>query len=347
MAPKTRKSAAKRKRAPRNHPERRVYINGDFVPEREAKVSIYDSALMYGDCLFEMMRTFNKKHFRVRDHLERLYAGIRILRIPVTMSIDEMEDAYYQTVEVNAHHFTDPDEEMRPLIDVTRGILSVYRHIFGGKAGEPLVIIAIFPLKWTVGHMARFFGKGVHTVVVPQRAIPADLLDPKMKNRSRLHYQMANIQAALVSPEAWALLLDPDGFIAEGSGANVFIVKDGAIATPEPRNILRGVSRGYVIELASELGIPIRETNLQPYEAETADEIFFTSTPYCIMPATKINGLTVGNGKPGPVTMRLLKYWGEKVGVDIVAQAKRYGKQITRVGKRGEYVGLTGMRVSR
>jgi len=337
----------KKGQPPRNHPDRLVYINGEYVPESEAKVSIYDSAMMYGDCLFEMMRTFNKAHFRVREHLERLYAGIRILRIPLDMSIDQMEDAYYETMEVNAHHFAGPDDEMRPLVDITRGVLSIYRHVFSGRAGDPLVIIAVFPLKWTVGHMARFFGKGVHTVIVSQRAIPADLLEPKIKNRSRIHYQMANIQAALVDPQAWALLLDPDGFIAEGSGANFFAVKNGTLYTPEPRNILRGISRGYAIELARELGIPVVEANLQSYEAETADEMFFTSTPYCIMPATKINGMPVGNGKPGPVTKRLLSYWGEKVGVDIVAQAKRYGKEITRVGKGGQYVGLTGMRVRR
>jgi len=340
-----RKRPRGRKRPPKNHPERLVYINGDYVPESEAKVSIYDSAMMYGDCLFEMMRTFNKVHFRVREHLERLYAGIRVMRIPLAMSMDEMEDAYYETMEVNAHHFAAPGEEMRPLVDVTRGILSIYRHVFSGAAGDPLVIIAVFPLKWTVGRMAKFFTTGVHAVIVSQRAIPADLLDPKLKNRSRIHYQMANIQAALVDPRAWALLLDTDGFIAEGTGANVFLVKDGTLYTPEPRNILRGVSRGFVIEIARELGIRVVETNLGAYDAETADEMFFTSTPYCIMPVTKINGLPVGNGKPGAVTKRLLKYWGEKVGVDIVAQAARYGKEISRAGPPGRFVGLTGMRV--
>jgi len=336
-----------KKQAPKDYPERLVYINGNYVPESEAKVSIYDSAMMYGDCLFEMMRTFNKVHFKVREHLERLYAGIRILRIPLEMPIDQMEDAYYETMEVNAHHFAGPDDEMRPLIDVTRGILSIYRHVFGGNAGDPLVIIAVFPLKWTVGHMAKFLTKGVHAAIVSQRAIPADLLDPKLKNRSRMYYQMANIQAALVDSEAWALLLDPDGFIAEGTGANVFFVKDGVIYTPEPRNILRGVSRAYAMETARELGIRVVEKNLQSYEAETADEMFYTSTPYCIMPAVKINGMKIGDGKPGPVTRRLIQCWGEKVGVDIVAQARRYGKEIARVGKRGEYVGLTGMKIKK
>jgi branched-chain amino acid aminotransferase len=304
--------------------ERQVYFNGTMVPESQAKISIYDSALMFGDMVFEMMRTFNKKHFRLHEHLERLYASIRSVRIPLEMSMREMEKAFYHTMEVNAHLFGEK-EEVRSLINVTRGPLYIYRHMFDGKM-EPTVVIAAFPLSWVIGHVAKFYKTGVHAVIPSQRAIPAQFLDPKIKNRSRLFYQTANQQAALVDKDAWALLLDPDGFIAEGTGSNFFIVKDGALYTPEPRNILRGISRAYVMELAQELKVPCYEKNLEPYDVITADEAFFTCTPFSIMPATKFDGLAIGDGMPGKMTMRLLDAWSGKVGVNIVQQALEYAK---------------------
>lgn len=305
-----------------------VYFNGEFVPESEARISIYDSALMFGDMVFEMMRSFNKKHFKLREHLERLYASTRFVRIPVKMTIDEMEKAFYETIEANAHTFGEKDE-IRSLINVSRGPLYIYRRIFAGKM-EPTIIIACFPLKWVIGHMAHFYETGVHAVIPSQRAIPAPLLEPKVKNRSRLFYQIANIEAALVDKDAWALLLDPDGFIAEGTGSNFFLVKDGKLFTPEPRNILRGISRKYVMELAAELGIECFERNLEVYDAYDADEAFFTCTPFSIMSATKINGLTIGTGKPGVITTKLLSLWSEKVGVDILKQAREYGEEVAR-----------------
>ena len=126
-----------------NKHERIVYFNGEFIPESKAKISIYDSALMFGDMVFEMTRSFNGKQWKLREHLERMYSGIKILRIPLKITIDEMEDAVYQTIEKNQIVFND-DDEHRVLIDVTRGLLSLYHGIEGTKPG-PNVIIADFP----------------------------------------------------------------------------------------------------------------------------------------------------------------------------------------------------------
>ena len=308
--------------------KRVVYFNGRFVPEHEARISIYDSALMFGDMVFEMMRTYNMKHFMLREHLERLYASIRYVRIPINLTIDQMEQAFHETIEANKQAFSETDE-VRSLINVSRGPLSLYRHIFDNKL-EPTVVIACFPLKWIVGPQAWIFDQGVHAVVPSQRAIPGYLMDPKVKNRSRLFYQIANIEAAMADPRAWALMLDPDGFIAEGTGANFFIVKKGVLYTPEPRNCLRGISRQYVLEtLAAQLNIPCRETNLEVYDALDGDEAFFTCTPSAIVPCTKVNNVQVGNGKPGETTMRLLRQWSKNVGVDIAAQAAAFAKELS------------------
>ena len=139
---------------------------------------------------------------------------------------------------------------------------------------------------------------------------------------------MAVLQGARLGEGIWPVMLDPDGFLAEGPGWNVFLVKDGVISTPEPRNCLLGVSRGNVLELASQLGIPVREANLGRYEALRADEIFCTSTTYCICHAVSFEGQAVGKGTAGPVFQQLQAGWKEQVGVDFVAQAESYAGRL-------------------
>ena len=301
---------------------RLVYMNGDFVKESEAKVSIFDSALMFGDMVFEMTRSFNKNQFKLREHLERLYTGIKILQIPLTMTIDEMEKAVYETIEKNEPAFSDNDEH-RIMIDVSRGLLGIYQGIEGAHKG-PNVIIADFPLKWTVSGMGKLFDTGINAVITSQRAIPANLMDPKIKNRSRLFYLMANIEASHFEGENnWALLLDPDGFIAEGTGDNFFIIKDGVIITPEGRNILRGLSRDYVLNtLCPELNLPVVEKNIELYDVYTADEAFMTGTPFCMLPVTSLNGIAIGNGKVSSIFSKIINQWSNNTEVDIIAQIK-------------------------
>jgi branched-chain amino acid aminotransferase len=301
-----------------------VYMNGGFVPESEAKISIYDSALMFGDMVFEMTRSFNKKQFKLRQHLERLYAGVKILRIPLQMSIEEMEKRCFETVEANEPLFGRGDEH-RLMIDVSRGTLGIYQGVAGLHKG-PNLVIADFPLRWTVAGMGRLFDTGINAVITSQRAIPGQLLDPKVKNRSRIHYLMANIEASSVAgDDNWALLLDPDGFVAEGTGDNFFIVKDRTIISPEPRNILRGVSRAYVMqELAGELHMPVVEKNIEPYDVYTADEAFMTGTPFCMLPVTSLNGVPIGMGGVGPQFKALIGRWSANQGVDIEGQIKEW-----------------------
>jgi len=302
---------------------RMVYFNGKLVPEAEARISIYDSALMFGDMVFEMTRSFNRKQFKLKEHLERLYVGLKILRIPLTMTEAEMEKACYETIEANKTLFA-VDDEHRLMIDVSRGVLGIYQNIEGIHKG-PNVIIADFPLRWTVTGMGELFDIGINAVITSQRAIPAHLLDPKIKNRSRVHYNMANIEASQVAGKNnWALLLDPDGLIAEGTGDNFFIVRKGEILTPEGRNILRGISRAYIFELADKLGISCRESNLETYDVHTADEAFMSGTPFCILPVTSLNGAAIGDGKVGPVFTKLLSVWSKNMEVDIKGQIQKW-----------------------
>ena len=277
--------------------------------------------------VFEMTRSFNKQQFKLREHLKRLYTGLKILRIPISMSIKEVEKACLETIEKNDPVF-EANDEHRLMINVSRGPLGIYAPIFGGKL-EPTVVIADFPLKWTVAALAKFYDEGINSVIPSQRAIPATLMDPKIKNRSRLWYQMANIEVSQVEGDNnMALLIDPDGFITEGTGDNFFMVKDGCLLTPEGRNILRGISRAYVLELAKELGLECRECNIEPFDLYDADEAFLTATPFCILPTTHLNGVPIGSGNMGPITHQLLDRWSQNVGIDIVQQIREYAKEV-------------------
>lgn len=302
---------------------RKVYFNGEFVEESRASVSVYDSALMFGDMIFEMTRSFNKEQFKLEEHIDRLYYSAKYLRIPLeeVMTREEMKEAVLETIRINESEFM-PDDEHRIMIDVTRGLLSIYQGVVGTHKGIN-IIIADFPLRWTVRGMGELFDKGINAVIPSQRAIPASLIDPKVKNRSRIHYLMANMQVAGYEGDRnWALLLDTDNFIAEGTGDNFFIVRDNVVLTPEPRNILRGISRDYVFELCRELGIEYRECNLDVYDVVNADEAFMTGTPFCILPVTSLDGQAIGTGKPGTMVDRLITRWGENVKTDIRKQIK-------------------------
>jgi branched-chain amino acid aminotransferase len=140
---------------------------------------------------------------------------------------------------------------------------------------------------------------------------------------------MANIEASLFKGDNnWALLLDPDGLIAEGTGDNFFIVKKGVIITPEGRNVLRGISRQYIFELSEQLGLRCIERNIEPYDVYTADEAFMTGTPFCLLPVTSLNSVKIGNGVMGPLTGKLLAAWSANLGVDIEAQIKEFNKEV-------------------
>jgi branched-chain amino acid aminotransferase len=304
---------------------RTVYFNGVFVPESEARVSIFDSALMYGDMAFEMTRTFNHKPFRLREHLERLYGSLRLLEIDCGLTIDEMERATLATLKRNIPTES-ADVDWQIMHDVSRGPLPLYGTSFADGIC-PTVSINCWPLISHMGGFAAKYASGVVVSIPAQQTLPAHLVDLKAKTRSRMHYRLAEFQAQR-SGGALPLLMDTDGFLAEGSGWNVFLVRDGVLLTPEPRNILLGVSRGATIELAKQIGIEVQEINLGRYEALMADELFCTATTYSLVHIRSFEGQSVGNGSPGPVFQKLMAAWQEHVGINFVAQAHEYATRL-------------------
>ena len=303
---------------------RLVYFNGEFVPENEAKVSIYDSSLMFGDMVFEMTRSFKNKQFMLEQHVDRLLVGLKILRIPLEYKKSKIIDLCYETIEKNKKAMSSDDED-RLMIDVSRGLLGIYNNIDGLHKG-PNLIIANFPLRWTVSGMGKLFDTGINAVITSQRAIPSMYMDPKIKNRSRLFYLMANIEASQFKGDNnWALLLDSNGFISEGTGDNFLIIKNNKVITPHGKDILRGISRDYVIStLCKELEIEVEEKNIEPYDVYCADEAFMTGTPFCMLPVTSLNGLKIGTGKRGKIFDKIINKWSQNTGVNIENQIKKW-----------------------
>ena len=197
--------------------QRLVYFNGEFIPEREARISIFDCALMYGDMVFEMTRSFNQNPYRLRDHLERLYASIKYAEIDCGLTLHDMEVAIHETVQRNLPALDGLDFQI--MHDVTRGGLAIYDAIIN-EGTDPIVSINVLPLVRHTGNLAEKYETGSHFVITPQQSVPARYIDPKAKTRSRIYYKIAELQAALdaqaVGPSIhgslfWTLL-DPDSF---------------------------------------------------------------------------------------------------------------------------------------
>ncbi len=302
---------------PSSDASRQVYLSGKFVPESDAKISIFDSAVMLGDCVTESTRTFRHQPFRLDDHISRLYRSLKVARIDAGHSPEEMKQITLDVLEANKA-MMQPEDDCWIVHNISRGIL---RPGPSTSQANPATIM-IFTSHLDLRGWAKYYTEGCHAVTSISRVVPAQSLDARVKNRSRLSYTIADAEARLVDPEAQCVILDTDGYVAENKGGNIFAVTEGKLCTPTTENCLDGVSRQTALEIALQLGIPTQESRLQMYDLYTADELFFTSTPYCIMPATRLNGLPVGDGQVGPVTRQLLDAWSDRVGVDIVAQAQ-------------------------
>jgi branched-subunit amino acid aminotransferase/4-amino-4-deoxychorismate lyase len=293
------------------------YVSGDWVPKSRAFVHVFDSGLMYGDTITETLRTFRRKPYEVNKHLARMRQSLHMARIDIDPSL-QLDVLVDQLVERNRGAF-DPADELLLKIDITRGVFGYYREPGDSHPDFNLIMHVI---RLPFHKFARNYDDGIAVTFPQTRQMNAQCLDPRIKHRSRIFQAIAEREANEQEPGSVALLLDAEGRLAEGTGWNVFLARDGGLLTPSSDNCLEGVSRAVVIELCSELGIECHEAHLRPFDLATADEAFATATSYCIQPITRAQGRAIGTGRPGPLTARLLTAWSERVGVDIARQAR-------------------------
>ena len=293
-----------------------AYFNGEWVPSSQIKIDLMDRGFMIGDTIYDFERTFNGKGFRLKEHIDRLYRSLKYVRIDPQLSPDEMLQISEEAVQRNEHLLAEAGD-FTILQFVTRGA-----GYFAWNAGPPSVGVTIAPISFAL--FAPMYTEGVHGAITRTRSYDPGSLDPKVKHFSRMNFSLAELESNDVDPGAWAILTDADGNITEGTRQNVSIVTDGVLRTPQDRSLLQGVSRGMLFDLAAQLNIPAAEEDLQPYDMHTADEAFFSSSAYCMLPITQVDRRQIGDGKPGPIMQRILAAWSEAVGVSIVEQAQQF-----------------------
>lgn len=312
-------------------PEALVYLNGKLVPASQAHLAIFDAGVVLGATVTEMTRTFRHRPYRLEDHLERLFRSLKYTRMDIGQTPDSLAAASRELVAHNAK-LVDPEDELGLIHFVTTGEFPVYAGSAGRAARTtPTVCMHTFPMPFEL--WAEKLDAGAHLVTPSIRHVPPQCYDPKMKYRSRMHYYLADKEAQLVDPDASALLLDLAGNVTETSGSNFLIVEKGTIVSPTLTNTLPGISRATVIDLAKQLDIPFEVRDIQVHSVINSDEAFTSSTPYCLLPVTKINGLAIGDSRPGPMWCELMTAWSELVGVDIVQQIREGARR--RTGRAG------------
>ena len=296
--------------------ERVAYYNGEYLPESRVLVPFRDRSWVFGDGAFDMTRTFNGRIFKIEEHVERLYRSLKYLRIDPGLSPAEMI-AISEEVSARNRHLIGPGEDHWVGQRISRGVNRVEGDNWDHYG--PTVIVESMPLPLKA--RARLFRDGIDVTVPSVRRVPPDSLTPRAKTHNYLNLVMADHEAHARDPDSWAVLLDHHGNLCEGLGSNIFVLRDGELLTPNERFVLPGVSRATVIDLATGLGIPCREADIDLYDAYNADEMFLTSTSLCICPVRSINGNPIADGGvPGPTTKRLTDAYIELVDCDFVAQ---------------------------
>ena len=296
--------------------ERVAWFNGKIVRESEVLIPFRDQGFLRGDAVFDMTRSFNGKAFRIEEHVTRLYRSLKYLDIDPGLSPAEMTSISEEVLARN-RHLLGPGEDYWLAQRISRGVGRVPGDNWNHYG--PNVIVECVPLP--LRERATHFRDGIDVVTPSLRRTPPDALSPRAKMHQYLNLVLADREVKAQNPDAWAVLLDVNGNLAEGQGSNIFLVRDGALTTPRERYVLPGISRQATIDLARQLLIPLEEKDLDLYDAYTADECFLTSTSLCICGVRSLNGRTFGAGRvPGPVTERLIDAYKEMVGCDFVAQ---------------------------
>jgi len=274
-----------------------VYIDGKYYPKSEAKVSVYDHGLLYGDGVFEGIRAYNGIVFKLKEHIDRLYRSAHPIFLEIPLTKAELTEALLETLRKN--NLTNAYIRLV----VTRGVGDL--GLDPRKCPKPTVIIITEPT--LVLHSPEKLEKGISTVITWVRRNSVDAATHELKSLNYLNSILGKIEANNSGVDE-AICLDKTGFVCEGVGENIFIVRDGKLLTPPlSSGALDGITRALIIRLAKKLGIEVTERNITPNELFTADEAFFTGTAAEVAPIHDVNGRVIGAGKQGPVTKRIMQ----------------------------------------
>ena len=272
----------------------KVWINGELFDKADAKISVFDHGLLYGDGVFEGIRVYGGKVFRLREHIDRLYESARHILLEIPLAREAMTQAVLDTVRANAKH----DGYIR--LVVTRGSGSL--GLDPGKCSNPQVIVIVDDISL---YPVEFYEKGLEVITASIIRNHPNALNPRIKSLNYLNNILAKIEAVRAGCQE-AIMLNHNGEVAECTGDNIFVVKRGVLRTPHlVAGILEGVTRNAVLELAREAKIPVQEMPLTRHDVYSSDECFLTGTAAEVVPVVKCDGRPIGSGKPGPITRQL------------------------------------------
>lgn len=272
-----------------------VYLNGEFVPQEEAKVSVFDHGYLYGDGIFEGIRAYNGRVFKLREHLVRLYESAKTLMLEIPMDIDRMAEVVAETCRRNDLQ----DAYIRLVVSRGRGDLGLDPF----KCKTPTVVVIADKIQL---YPEQFYEQGLSVVTVATRRNAAETLNPRIKSLNYLNNILAKIEAHFAGkPEV--VMLNQEGFVVECTGDNIFILKNGRLITPPSHvGILEGITRNTVMDLAERQGIPVEEKVFTRHDLYNADECFLTGTAAEVVPVVEADGRRIGDGSPGQVTRGLI-----------------------------------------
>jgi branched-chain amino acid aminotransferase len=273
----------------------KIYIDGKYYAERDAKISVFDHGLLYGDGIFEGIRAYNGSVFKLKEHVARLFYSAKAILLDVPLSPAAVSAAVVETCRRNKVH----DGYIR--LVVTRGIGTL--GLNPNRCKNPSVIIIAGKIQL---YPEELYQKGMEIVTVPTVRNLHSALNPAIKSLNYLNNVLAKIEANNAGCEE-AIMLNAEGFVSECTGDNLFIVKEGQLMTPPlSAGALYGITRRVVMEIAADAGIGVSEPQLTRYDLFNADECFLTGSGAEVVPVVKIDGRVIGNGKPGPITRRLV-----------------------------------------
>lgn len=280
----------------------KVWINGELFDKSEAKISVFDHGLLYGDGVFEGIRVYSGRVFRLREHIERLYDSARHILLEVPLSREQITQAVLDTVKANAKH----DGYIRLVVTRGPGNLGLDPH----KCSNPQVIIIVDDISM---YPAESYEKGLRVLTSSIIRNHPNALNPRIKSLNYLNNILAKIEADRAGCQE-AIMLNHNGEIAECTADNIFLVKHGNLRTPHlAAGILEGVTRDLVLSLARQAKVPVQEMALTRHDVLSADECFLTGTGAEIAPIVECDGRTIGNGKPGPITRKLRERFQQMV----------------------------------
>jgi branched-chain amino acid aminotransferase len=268
-----------------------IYVDGALVSREDAKISVFDHGLLYGDGVFEGIRVYNRRIFRLEPHLERLYTSARALALEIPMSLPAMADAVRDTVRANRRE----DGYIRLVVTRGTGDLGVDPR----NCPKPSIIIIVTGIQL---YPPERYAHGLKVITSATRQVSHEAVDPRIKSLNYLKNVLAKIDAQRAGADE-AIMLNAEGFIAECSGDNLYVVRGGAVLTPSPQDgALEGITRHALLQLAGEAGIPAREGRLTRFDVYTADECFLSGTGAEVIAMTEADGRKIGDGTPGRIT---------------------------------------------